>query len=181
MVKFSSFWDTYASPYIDSFSAGWDYGDEAFTEGVDYNSSFLYTVGDYAEDFYDESGLDTLVDFADTALDKGAKLIGTYKEGAKALSGLWSDGKRPSVSAKPQKVGAPSVASAGTFSASDSRIGITNPNVRQGMDRLARNSSIPWVSSLIGGQVPMTTRGGQRNIRIETPSITMRKSTKQVS
>lgn len=177
----ASFWDTYVSPYIESFSAGWDYGDEFFTEGVDYESSFLYTVGDYAEDIYDESGLDVLVDYAGTALEKGAGLVSTYKEGAKALSGLWSDGKRPTVSAKPQRVSSPSVQSAGSFTSSNARVGVNNPTVRQGMERLSRNSDIPWVSGLIGGQVSPTSRGGRRNINLEPSTITMRKATKQVS
>ena len=181
-----SFWDTYISPYIDSFSAGWDYGDEYFTEGVDYDSSFLYTVGDYAEDIWDDTGLDTAWEYAKTGYGYAQTGIKAFKKGQEALSALsGEDGRRKMTLPKPQKVSGSSQYNTGQFSAGqvgDGRIGQNSSGVQRGIQRMANNSDLQWVSGLVGGQASLTKRGGRTTINIDpTPSIAMRSSTRMTS
>lgn len=189
-----SFWDTYISPYIADFTSGWSYGDYD-ESSLDLPggslSSFLYTAGDYAEDIYDASGLDTLVDFASPYVSTGygyAKTgVKALMEGKKALSGLYGDdGKRREINfSKPQKVSGSSQYNAGQFTAgqvSDGRIGQNSSGVQRGIQRMANNSDLQWVSGLVGGQAALTKRGGRTTINIDpTPSIAMRSSTRMTS
>jgi len=183
----NEFWNTYVSPYIDSFTGGWEYGDDYFAEEVDYSSSFLYTVGDYAEDIWDDTGLDTAWDYAKTGYGYAKTGVKAFVEGKKALAGLYGDdGKRREINfSKPQKISGSSQYNAGQFTAgqvADGKIGQNSSGVQRGIQRMANNSDLQWVSGLVGGQAALTKRGGRTTINIDpTPSIAMRSSTRMTS
>lgn len=186
-----SFWDTYISPYITDFTSGWNYGDyaESSLDLPDSGlSSFLYTAGDYAEDIYDYSGLDTVVDYASpyvsTAWDWTKKGVSAWGKGADALSKLdkfFGDDK-PRALPKAGKVSADGRYSTGSFTAgqaADGRVGLNSSGTQRGAYRMASNSDLQWVSSLMGGQAQLTSRGGRTTIRIDpTSPISLRSSTR---
>ena len=114
----NDFWNTYVSPYISDFTSGWSYGDYD-ESSLDLPggslSSFLYTAGDYAEDIWDETGLDTAWEYAKTGYGYAETGVKALMKGKKALSGLYGDdGKRRETNfSKPPKVSGSSQYNAG--------------------------------------------------------------------